>query len=196
MGRFVYFSVLCLLAFRDTVLKSKFLLALGAHKKRCDSDTFRAVCPSKQGKTQTDKSTLFYPLISRGIISTSDFQSEVGEVFGEIGCELPAKFGRRFSSFFCWEDCQKHFPPKLHRKFHHQTSLRGSGLQRALELKGTNSMRQTEPNSQFFFRRCLLIFAWPGNYIISEAQHFAEKHRFSQNAGDRRILQKPVCPFS
>ena len=53
-------------------------------------------------------------------ISTSDFQSEVGEVFGEIGGELPAKFGRRFSSFFRWESRQKHFPPKLHRKFHHQ----------------------------------------------------------------------------
>ena len=37
-----------------------------------------------------------------GNVSTSDFQSEVGEVFGEIGGELPAKFGRRFSSFFCW----------------------------------------------------------------------------------------------
>ena len=34
-------------------------------------------------------------------VSTSDFQSEVGEVVGEIGGELPAKFGRRFSSFFC-----------------------------------------------------------------------------------------------
>ena len=71
---------------------------------------------------------------SWGIISTSDFQSEVGEVFGEIGGELPAKFGGRFSSFFCWEYRQKHIPPKLHRKFHHQTSLRGSGLRRALEL--------------------------------------------------------------
>ena len=66
-------------------------------------------------------------------ISISNFQSEVGEVFGEIGGELPAKFGRRFSSFFCWENRQKHFPPKLHRKFHHQTSLRGSGLWRALK---------------------------------------------------------------
>ena len=34
--------------------------------------------------------------------SASDFQSEVGEVFGEIGGELLAKFGRRFSSFFYW----------------------------------------------------------------------------------------------
>ena len=61
-------------------------------------------------------------------ISTSDFQSEVGVVFGEIGGELPAKFGRRFSSFFCWG------PPKLHRKLHHQTSLRGSGFWRALRI--------------------------------------------------------------
>ena len=65
---------------------------------------------------------------------SSDFQSEVGEVFGEIGGELPAKFGRRFSSFFCWENRQKHFPPKFHRKFHHQTSLRGSGLWWALHV--------------------------------------------------------------
>ena len=35
-------------------------------------------------------------------LSTSDFQSEVGEVFGEIGGELPAKFGIIFSSFLCW----------------------------------------------------------------------------------------------
>ena len=27
-------------------------------------------------------------------LSTSDFKSEVGEVVGEIGGELPAKFGR------------------------------------------------------------------------------------------------------
>ena len=39
---------------------------------------------------------------SQKSLDTSDFQSEVGEVFGEIGGELPAKFGRRFSSFFCW----------------------------------------------------------------------------------------------
>ena len=71
---------------------------------------------------------------SRAFLSTSDFQSEVGEVFGEIGGELPAKFGRRFSSFFYWGNRQKHFPPRLHRKFHHQTSLRGSGLWRALHL--------------------------------------------------------------
>ena len=45
-------------------------------------------------------------------VSTSDFQSEVGEVFGEIGGELPAKFGRRFSSFFCWEKSSEAFSTK------------------------------------------------------------------------------------
>ena len=34
-------------------------------------------------------------------LSTNNFQSEVGEVFGEIGGELSAKLGRRFSSFSC-----------------------------------------------------------------------------------------------
>ena len=51
--------------------------------------------------------------VKRGVftfVSTSDFQSEVGEVFGEIGGELPAKLGRRFSSFVCWGNRQKHFP--------------------------------------------------------------------------------------
>ena len=38
--------VLCLLAFGDSALTSKFLLALGAHKKGCDNDTFRAIFPS------------------------------------------------------------------------------------------------------------------------------------------------------
>ena len=45
-------------------------------------------------------------------LSTSDFQSEVGEVFGEIGGELPAKFGRRFSSFFCWGKSPEAFSTK------------------------------------------------------------------------------------
>ena len=86
------------------------------------------------GRLRVECSSLFvcFAIFGNLVLSTSDFQSEVGEVFGEIGGELPAKFGRRFSSFFCWENRQKHFPPKLHRKFHHQTSLRGSGLWRAL----------------------------------------------------------------
>ena len=50
-------------------------------------------------------------------VSTSDFQSEVGEVFGKIGGELPPKFGRRFSSFFCWGKSSEAFstktPPRI-----------------------------------------------------------------------------------
>ena len=80
------------------------------------------------------KASISIPESNLHFVSTSDFQSEVGEVFGEIGGELPAKFGRRFSSFFCRENRQKHFPPKFHREFHHQTSLRGSGLWRALHF--------------------------------------------------------------
>ena len=45
-------------------------------------------------------------------VSNSDFQSEVGEVFGEIGGELPAKFGRRFSSFFCQGKSSETFSTK------------------------------------------------------------------------------------
>ena len=40
------------------------------------------------------------------------FRSEVGKVFGEIGGELPAKFGRRFSSFFCWGKSSEAFSTK------------------------------------------------------------------------------------
>ena len=68
-------------------------------------------------------------------LSASDFQGEVGEVFGEIGGELLAKFKKEkedFRASFAGENHQKHFPPKLHRKVHHQTSLRGSGLWRTL----------------------------------------------------------------
>ena len=39
-----------------------------------------------------------------------------------------------FRAAFTGENRQKHFPPKLHRKFHHRTSLLGSGLSRALRL--------------------------------------------------------------
>ena len=71
-GRFVIFPVLCLLGYENTALKSYLLLAFGAHKTGCQDGIFRAVFPSiraswdppntaKQGKTQNDKSTLFYP---------------------------------------------------------------------------------------------------------------------------------------
>ena len=45
-------------------------------------------------------------------VNTRDFQSEIGEVFGEIGGELPAKFGRKFSSFFCWGKSSETFSTK------------------------------------------------------------------------------------
>ena len=81
-------------------------------------DSFLSAIPkrdrSKRGRTQKDakerrrKSEKEHKSLPKGAkerlpinVSTSDFQSEVGEVFGEIGGELPAKFGRRFSSFFC-----------------------------------------------------------------------------------------------
>ena len=62
------------------------------------------------------------PSVSKKV-STTDFQSEVGKVFGEIGGELSAKCGRRFSNLSCWGKSSEAFPPTLHRKFHHQTSL-------------------------------------------------------------------------
>ena len=99
-------------------------------------------------------------------IGTSDFQSEVGEVFGEIGGELLAKFGRRFSSFFCWENRQKHFPPKLHRKFHHQTSLRGSGLWPA------GNFRQPQPFRAFDKKLHLALReAGPKKAQLSNVRH-------------------------
>ena len=54
----------------------------------------------------------------------------------KFSAKLVANFRRSlegdFRASFAGENRQKHFPPKLHRKFHHQTSLRGSGLWRAL----------------------------------------------------------------
>ena len=98
-------------------------------------DMFRqASCKANKSKSSKGVTNNFDTFLS-----ASDFQSEVGEVFGEIGGELPAKFGRRFWSLFCWGNRQKHFPPKLHRKFHHQTSLRGSGLWRALLFNPVNN---------------------------------------------------------
>ena len=55
----------------------------------------------------------------------------------KFSAKFVAKFRRslegNFRASFAGENRQKHFPPKLHRKFHHQTSLRGSGLRRALQ---------------------------------------------------------------
>ena len=53
----------------------------------------------------------------------------------KFSAKLVANFRRSldddFRASFAGENSQRHFPPKLHRKFHHQTSLRGSGLWRA-----------------------------------------------------------------
>ena len=67
-------------------------------------------------------------------------------------------------------------------------------------------MGQTEPNSHFFadFRWFLLIFAFPENWSISEAQIFAENRRkphiFAENRRKPQIfaeirLSHLVCPF-
>ena len=45
-GWFVIFPVPWLLAYGNTALKSELFIAFGAHKKRSDNDTFRAVIPS------------------------------------------------------------------------------------------------------------------------------------------------------
>ena len=76
--------------------------------------------------------------------------------------------------------------------FRCQCSVFSGGTKRD-KLKGTNAR-----NSQFFadFRRFLLIFAFPGNYSILEAQKTAGNRRFSQKtAENRRFSQKPVCPI-
>ena len=69
-----------------------------------------------------------------------------------------------------------------------------SGGAKRDKLKGTNAR-----NSQFFadFRRFLLIFAFPGNYSILEAQIFAENRRKLQIFADfpETRLSHFVCPF-
>ena len=54
----------------------------------------------------------------------------------KFSAKLVANFRRSlegdFRASFAGGNRQKHFPPKLFRKFHHQTSLRGSGLWQAL----------------------------------------------------------------
>ena len=77
-------------------------------------------------------------------VSTRDYQSEVGEAFGAICGELPGEvLDGDFRASFAGENRQKHLPPKLHSEFHHQTSLRGSGLWRALKMR---KMRLTDFN--------------------------------------------------
>ena len=76
-----------------------------------------------------------------------------------------------------------------------------SGGNKRDKLKGTNAR-----DSQFSadFRRFLQIFAFPGNYSISEVQIFAENRRkqqiFAENRRKPQIfaetpLSHLVCPF-
>ena len=61
----------------------------------------------------------------------------------KFSAKLAANFRRSlegdFRASFAGKNRQKHIPPKLHRQFHHQTSLRGSGLWRALHTIKTSS---------------------------------------------------------
>ena len=70
--------------------------------------------PRMSGRRMSGTSRRFprHLQVALGNVSTSAFQSEVGEVFGEISGELQAKFGRRFSSFFCWGKSPEAFSTK------------------------------------------------------------------------------------
>ena len=67
------------------------------------------------------------------------------------------------------------------------------------EIKGINSMGQTEPNSQFFFadfRRFSLFLGSTASRRCRISQRITRNRRFSQKTtGNRRFLQKPVCPI-
>ena len=67
--------------------------------------------------------------VDRTFLSTSDF-SRVK--LAKLSAKLVANFRRSLEGDFrassAGENSQRHFPPKLRHKFHHQTSLRGSGL--------------------------------------------------------------------
>ena len=109
--------------------------------------------------------------LKQACVALSYFQSEVGEAFrGEIGGELPAKLGRRFSSFsFAGKNRQKHFPPKLHHKFHHQTSLRGSGLWQALHVV---KQAHNHPHAEMKDGR-----SWAGSCYATVETVAAHKHK-------------------
>ena len=90
----------------------------------------------------------------------------------KFSAKLVANFRRSLAGGFrassAGENRQKHFPPKLHRKFHHQTSLRGSGL---FDLgAGT----------------CWRIFATPGPY--HRGQNYYKKTLYKKNVLAQLIL--------
>ena len=118
----------------------------GIHQRCCQLWESSASIGQKRGSVHT-KSLCFWkgksytPAISRVKLA-------------KFSAKLVANFRRSlegdFRASFAGENRQKHFPPKLHRKFHHQTSLRGSGLWRALEIiytKGKGPSRYLQGTS-------------------------------------------------
>ena len=57
----------------------------------------------REGRRKERQEEIYAPAISR---------VKLAKFFGEIGGELPAKFGRRFSSFFCWGKSSEAFSTK------------------------------------------------------------------------------------
>ena len=74
----------------------------------------------------------------------------------KFSAKLVANFRRSlegdFRASFAGENRQEHFPPKLHRKFHHPASLRGSGLWQALKkglARSVSKVSKKFPNTDF-----------------------------------------------
>ena len=88
----------------------------------------------------------------------------------KFSAKLVANFRRSleedFRASFAGENRQKHFPPKLHRKFHHQTSLRGSGLWWALKINsGSGGPVPSGPKLPHYIT--LLFGIYFSDYVIN-----------------------------
>ena len=151
-------------------------------------------------------------------LSTSNFQSESWRSFQRNWWRTSGEvLEGDLRASFAGEKRQKHFPPKLHRKFHHQTSLRGSGLWRALvnraftglprrsgpevlqrALQGVPSWHseslKTSPQSNlralFFLGHSALRARWPNALLGME--HFVRENQTStelRSTISRHLLQ-------
>ena len=95
-------------------------------------------------------------------------QSEVGEVFGEIGGELPAKFGRRFSSFFCRGKSSEAFSTKTPPQISPSNFttrfwvVAGPKIVASSKLRiGSNCNRNSKQARSLWLRPCDLVrFLW------------------------------------
>ena len=111
-------------------------------------------------------------------ISTSDFQSEVGEVFGGIGGELPRRsLEGDFRASCAGENRQKHFPPKPHRKFHHQLKEKKPPKIRKKKFPGTKFLGTfgpppTEKTEKIGKIKGTLVRKVPGNLRSQEFVFF------------------------